>query len=140
MIRIAAIEDLYHIDKICKEHTALHSTDKDSNYIHWLYNHLESHSPFYVYESNNKIIGFLLSEKMVGNGILLWMIGITDEYLNKGIGVKLYLYFENECKKLGIEWIITYGYMNNYKIEQLLFKGNFHSNGNNYREYLKMLK
>lgn len=139
MIREANIEDLYIINDICQSTQALKSVNDDNNYISWLSKHIESNSLFYVYETNNKIIGFILGEKMIGNGLLIWMSGVYEEYINKGIGVRLYNHIEKIAKESGLKWLIVYGYLDNDIVHKILMKKGYNTNHNLYKEYFKFL-
>ena len=89
-----------------------------------------------VYETEGQIKGFISGEILISNAILLWFCAVKKEYQNKIIGIKLYLEFEKECKKAGINAILAYGYKTSAK---MLEKLNFYTNGKFYKEFYKPL-
>lgn len=139
MIRKANLNDVYSINEICQSTKALISTTDDNNYISWLSQHVISDSLLYVYEIDNKIVGFILGEKMIGHGLMVWMTGVYEEFNNKGIGVRLYNYLENAAKNIGIKWLIIYGYMDNDVVHKILVNKGYNTNNNIYKEYFKFL-
>jgi len=89
-----------------------------------------------VYETEGQIKGFISGEILISNAVLLWFCAVKKEYQNKIIGIKLYLEFEKDCKKAGINAILTYGYKTS---ANMLKKLNFYSNGKMYKEFYKPL-
>lgn len=139
MIREANINDISQINDICQTNQSLISIDKDSDYSDWFLSHIGK-SLFYVYELENKIIGFIFAEKLLSNGLMIWMEGVIEQYQNKGIGSELYQYLEVDAIRNDIDWIICYGYVKNPYVDKMLDKFNFKTNNNEYKEYLKFFK
>lgn len=137
MIRKAKLEDVEIVNSICRKYKALTSIDEDNDYISWLKEHVENNSLFFVYEINNIIVGFILCENLMNNGLMIWMCGVIEENLNKKVATKLFERVEQEYKNLNIKWVIAYGYTNNKYVDKLLKKFNFQTNNNIYKEYLK---
>lgn len=139
MIRDANINDISQINDICQVNQSLISIDRNSDYSDWFLSHIGK-SLFYVYELENKIIGFIFAEKLLSNGLMIWMEGVIEQYQNKGIGSELYQYLEVDAIRNDIDWIICYGYVKNPYVDKMLDKFNFKTNNNEYKEYLKFFK
>jgi ribosomal protein S18 acetylase RimI-like enzyme len=139
MIRIANLNDIPIINNICNSNQALVSTKDDADYTSWLTAHVNSDSLFYVYEIDNSVVGFILSEKLVHNGLMVWMSGVFDKYNGKGIGIKLYEYTEKKSREINIKWMLCYGYVDNNVVNRILINKGYETNGNIYNEYFKFL-
>ena len=63
---------------------------------------------FLVAEYDKKIVGYLFGERTAGDAVLLWLLVVMPEYRSKGIGKKLMVHFQKECKKRKLYEIILY--------------------------------
>jgi len=89
-----------------------------------------------VYENENQIKGFISGEKLISGAIMIWFCAVKAEFQNKIIGIKLYYEFERECKNMGINAILAYGYKTS---ADMLDRLNFYSSDATYREFYKPL-
>jgi Predicted acetyltransferase len=89
-----------------------------------------------VYENENQIKGFISGEKLISGAIMIWFCAVKAEFQNKIIGIKLYYEFEKECKNMGINAILAYGYKTS---ADMLDRLNFYSSDATYREFYKPL-
>ena len=87
-----------------------------------------------VYEINNKIVGFISGEQLVGNFMMLWFCSVQKEYQNGFVGYRLYEEFEKRSKDRGNDGILVYAYKTS---EKMLARGGYSSNGNMYKEMYK---
>lgn len=141
MIRRTIVEDL---DIICKigNQDGLTSGTKNGGYSYydWYVELLEEEkSFFYTYLIDNKPVGFILGEELLTKGALIWCVGVLPEYNSRGIGVRLFKYFEQEIIKRGLNWIYTEGFVDTISIDMMKKLG-FHTSGMKYRTYAKMIE
>jgi N-acetylglutamate synthase-like GNAT family acetyltransferase len=134
MIRKATIEDIPYIQDVCNIE-GLYSPTGNVLEDYWLEELIKNDIFFYVYEKNNKIIGVIFGEKLISDGILLWVCGVLEEYNNKGYGARLLKFFEQKCKEQNIKWILVYGYDNNKTVESGLKRLNYVTTNELYKEY-----
>ncbi len=80
----------------------------------WLFSYLDENF-FLVAENNNEIIGVIVAEKIKLSGCILWWLAVSPIFHGKGVGSKLLLKLESNCKKIGIDWIILYSPIQNKK-------------------------
>ena len=136
MIRPAELQDLDDLYLLCQVEPFIYDINNPQYYdINWLEELIKNYRCItLVYESNNIVKGFIAGERLVYNGAILWMLSVKKEYRNNIIGVRLYQEFEKYCKKAGITWLLSYGYKTS---EEMLRKGDFRTNENNYLEFYK---
>ena len=90
----------------------------------------------YVYEAKGKILGYILAEKLIANGVMVWTLAVLPEYENKGIGIKLLNQLEQESVEQNREWIIGYATEDFEKLSERL---GYKSNNFSYAEVVKLI-
>lgn len=139
MIRRTIIEDLNTICEIGNQ-DGLTSGGDGYDYYDWYVELLQEEKCFfYTYLIDGNPVGFALGEELLTKGALLWCIGVLPEYVNKGIGVRLFKYFETEIKNRGLNWIYTEGFVDTIKVNKMNKLG-FQTSGMKYRTYFKSLE
>lgn len=137
MIRQATIKDTDALCDLSEQHQSLMpNIDYHDKIKEWLSAQIESDSLCFVYERNNNILGFILAEKLVANGLMVWTFAVLPEYLNKGIGIKLLRHLEQESLTQNREWIIGYATESFQKLSKRL---GYKANNNQYTEVVKLL-
>lgn len=72
-----------------------------------LNNYLAGNLFFVAYDSD-KFLGYILGERLLGDGAMIWFCEIMPEYRN-GVAAKLLIdKFEATCKAVGITWTIAF--------------------------------
>lgn len=66
------------------------------------------HNMVLVAEHDNRVVGFVIAEKLVGNGALIQLRVVDKKYRGHGIGTELSDYTEQVMRDLGIEWFLSY--------------------------------
>ena len=139
MIRKTIVDDLNTICEIGNQ-DGLTSGSSGYDYYDWYVELLQEEKCFfYTYLINNNPVGFVLGEELLTKGALLWCVGVLPEYKNKGIGVRLFKYFETEVKNRGLNWIYTEGFVDTIKVDKMDKLG-FHTSGMKYRTYFKEIE
>ncbi len=80
---------------------------------------------FLVAEDEKEVIGLIIGEPIKANGSIVWMIAISENIRGKGIGSLLLEEYEKKVKKIGITWIVLYGYQKNPKVLDFYRKHGF---------------
>ena len=137
MIRNAKSEDIPDIQKICSL-DGLKPATGCSYDNEWLEELIHSDRTFFfIYEYEGEVVGFICAEKLISDGVLVWMCGVKEEHNNKGFGVKMLQHLYEACAKRFITWMITYGCQEVPGMDQAMRKMGFQSNGSTYKEYVK---
>jgi ribosomal protein S18 acetylase RimI-like enzyme len=80
---------------------------------------------FLVAEDEGSVVGLIFGEPVKANGAIIWMIAVDEKIRGKGIGSRLLKAFEKKVKKIGIQWIVLYGYQKNPKVLKFYRKHKF---------------
>lgn len=137
MIRKATINDLDDIYLLCDSEPFKWSDNEPPYDKEWLSGFIINDSALcLVYESDNILKAVMFGEKLITNGMLLWVLAVKKEFRNNIIGPKLYIEFEQQCKNNNIEWIYTLGYKTT---EDMLLTDGYKTNGRMYKEFVKNL-
>ena len=94
---------------------------------------------FFVAEEDSKVIGCIFGEKMRGHVGMMWYFTVHKKYRNKGIGRKMLSYFESQCKKQNIEWLVLYSPAKSKKALNFYKRKGYHKR-KAYVEFVKQLK
>jgi ribosomal protein S18 acetylase RimI-like enzyme len=94
---------------------------------------------FFVAEKDSKVLGCIFGEKMLGGIAMLWYFAVDPDFRGLGIGKEMIYYFEKECKKQNIEWIVLYSPTKSPKSLKFYEKMGYNK-GNSYVEFNKELK
>lgn len=65
---------------------------------------------FLVAEEDEEIIGMLFSEPIKDSGCLVWAIAVAKNRRGQGIGSMLLIELQKRIVRLGLNWIILYGF------------------------------
>ena len=137
MIRKTLEKDLLTICEISNEPGLSNNSHEGGiAYYDWYLELLDLTDLFFTYEIDGECVGFILGEKLLCKGTMIWSLGVIKEYQNKGVGVKLLKYYEEKCKELGITWIYSDGYVETVKPEKMKKLG-YSTTNMKYRGYIK---
>ena len=137
MIRKTLEKDLLRICEISNE-PGLSNNSKEGGivYYDWYLELLNLTDLFFTYELDGECVGFVLGEKLLCQGTMLWSVGVLNKYQNRGFGVKLLKHYEEKCKELGITWIYLGGYVETVDPDKMKKLG-FSTTNMKYRGYYK---
>lgn len=90
---------------------------------------------FLVAEEERTIIGCVYGEPLKAEGVVLWMVAVSEEQRGKGIGKRLVKAFEHNCYEQGKEWMYLLG-LDTEQHEKLYTSLGF-TGGKKLVEYLK---
>lgn len=137
-IRHGKIEDCKACFELTKKTKELDSPLKEPVPLWWFEELAKKSNLFVVAEKNNEIVGFQIGEQLIGNGAIMHLLAVKPKERNKGIGKYLLDAFEKECKSVGIEWILCYGFEDNQKTIAFFEKKGYNK-GALTREFLKLI-
>lgn len=124
-IRPAKIADCKECLEISKT-LELSLPNGEPQHIEWLEAFVKENQIFLVAEEDKKIVGFAMGERVTGDLGLLHLIAVKKDSQDKGIGSKLLIEFENECKKRKLIVSFLYGYANNTKTIKFFEKNKYY--------------
>jgi len=93
---------------------------------------------FFVMEKDSQIVAFILGEKLLGKSSIVWYTSVDERFRGQGLGSQMLNYFEGECKKQGIEWIVLHSPEKSPKSLDFYRKMNYNE-GSSYLEFNKNL-
>lgn len=137
-IRKAKLEDCNSVYEISKIPELLTATGEECP-VWYFESFVKEKQIFFIAEEKNKIIGYILGERITGNICIAHLMAVIPSYQNKGIGKKLLKSLEKECKKRKLTWVVLYGYENNPKTISFLVK-NKYNKGALTREFNKKIE
>ena len=76
----------------------------------------------------------LLAEKMIANGVYLWLLSVRKDDIGKGYGQFLYYFFEEKMKKKKKNWIFLTSWD---KSENFYIRNGFRTTGLIIKEFCK---
>lgn len=135
-IRKATVRDCLAVRRIAKT-PELANPGGETPGIAWFKSLTKNRGVFLVATLKNKIVGFILGEKLQDKGAMIWLIGVKKNMRGKGIGHTLLNAFEATCNKQKRSFFCAYGYAKNPVILKLLKKHGF-TQGELYYEFLKL--
>ncbi len=91
-----------------------------------------------IAEDGNKIVGYVAGETLIEHGAILHLIAVINDYRKCGIGHKLILAFEKECRRRHVKWILVYAY--DTKIALKFFEKSKYIKGSKTVEFIKILE
>ena len=114
------------------------STEGGISYYDWYLELISLTDLFFTYELDGECVGFVLGEKLLCQGSMLWSVGVLPKYQNTGIGVKLLKHYEEKCKEIGITWLYLDGYVETVKPDKMEKLG-YSTTNIKYKGYYKEL-
>lgn len=105
--------------------------------LYWFQNIVKEKQLLLVAKEKNKIIGFIMGERIAGNWAMAHLMAVHPSYQKKGIGTQLVEAFENECKHRDIHGIMQYVHNNQNSLN--FFKKRGYSLGSTVIEAIKPL-
>ena len=94
---------------------------------------------FFVAEENSEVIGCIFGETLKDHGSMLWYFVVDIKFRSKGIGQKMLSYYEAECKKQNISWVVLYAPTISKKSLEFYEKMGY-DKGKSFTEFSKKLK
>ena len=104
---------------------------------YFLHNYLEK-DYFLVAEENNKIIGFILGEKLKSDYIIIWYLAVDKNHRGNGIGSRLLDEYEKRAKANGFKWAMLQSHLDSKKNMEFYQKKEYHR-GKSFVDYAKFL-
>ncbi|MFH1209656.1 MAG: GNAT family N-acetyltransferase [archaeon] len=138
IIRAANQKDCKVVYDLCKTPELLDPSGEPPK-LWWIQSFIKENQIFFVAEINKKVIGFILGERITGNCCIFWMSAVKKQFQGRGIGERLLLKAEEECKKRKLKVITIYGFSKSKKVLNLLQKHNYEK-GQLYYEFIKYIK
>jgi ribosomal protein S18 acetylase RimI-like enzyme len=104
----------------------------------WIQSFVMEKQYAYVIRDGSLVVAFLVGERTCGDLGMIWMIGVDENYRDRGLATMLMGHAETQMKANGIRVIIAYGYTVNPAVKHLFDKLKYRG-GNTYTEYVKFL-
>ena len=136
-IRKANLKDCKEVWEMCKI-PQLVNPSGEAPKIWWIESFVKEKQIFFIAEEKKEIVGFILGERTCGQIGYLWMLAVKPEFQGNGIGKKLFLSAEKECKRRKLKAILLYGYEKSPKAIKLI-KNLGYEKGRKYYEFLKFI-
>ena len=92
---------------------------------------------FLVAKVEKRVIGYLVAEKLLAKGTVIWYFAVKKEYRDQGIGDKLIKQLEQNCKKHKIAWIYLNAIQNKKTFH--FYRREGYDEGIKEREFIKLL-
>ena len=137
-IRKANLEDCRVVYELTKNTPEIVNPSTEPPPLEWIKSFVKEKQIFYVACENNEVIGYIMGERTAGDIGLMWMLTVKKEFRGRGIGKKLLLRAEEECKKRNLKAIVAYGFSESKSVLSILGDHGYHK-GNLYYEFVKIL-
>jgi ribosomal protein S18 acetylase RimI-like enzyme len=136
-IQNATLRDCTHIHRLASM-PGLANPEGKAPGLFWIKSFVQEKQYAYVIKDKSQVAAFLVGERTCGDLGMIWMIGVDEQYRNRGFARTLMGHAETAMRANGIRVIIAYGYTVNpivkHMFESLKYRG-----GNTYTEYVKFL-
>jgi ribosomal protein S18 acetylase RimI-like enzyme len=137
IIRKATLKDCREVWNMCAIPQLVNPSGEPPK-IWWIESILKEKQIFFVAEEKKKIVGFVIGERTCGDIGYLWMLAVKPEYRRRGIGKKLFLAAEKECKRRKLKAILLYGHEKSKKTIKLIQDFGYEK-GEKFYEFLKFI-
>lgn len=136
-IRKANLKDCKAVYEMCRIPQLVNPSGEPPK-LWWIKSFVKEKQIFFVAQEKERIVGFILGERTCGDIGYLWMLAVKPEFQGKGIGKKLFLIAEEECKRKKLKAILLYGYEKSPRALKLI-KSLKYEKGRKYYEFLKFI-
>lgn len=136
-IRKAELRDCKEVYEMCRIPALVNPSGEPPKFW-WIESFVKEKQIFFVAEEKKEIVGFVLGERTCGRIGYLWMLAVKPNFQGKGIGNKLFLNAEKECKNRKLRAILLYIYEKSPKALHLSKKFKYEK-GKKYYEFIKFL-